>query len=118
MDGCLWCYEGVHTTLPIPDSDLRRVLKHAVVLTASPRLQDEIDALPVTVETLTITTEDFALEEEFKLAKHLPNLKELQLMNVGFSEIMLTEDLTPSLSILKMENVPSSNECDLRIECP
>lgn len=45
-EGPRWCFNGPHTTRPLPSSDQRRVDKSSVTLVAGPKLQEQIDALP------------------------------------------------------------------------
>ena len=50
------------------------------------------------------------------LERHLPDLTDLQLVDVSFAKIVLSRDLTPSLESLRMQNVP--DECDLTLDLP
>ena len=119
FEGSQWCFAGVHTTAPVPASDRRRVYAHTEALVASATLQQEIDALPADVQTLTITSGSGFYDESlnaFTLERHLPELRELQLVDVSFAKIVLNSALTPSVQSLRMQNVP--DECDLTIELP
>jgi len=114
-----WCFEGGHTTAPLPSTDRRRVQKQTVALTSGPNLQTEIDALKADTVTLTITSGNGFYDDDaggLTLEKHLPALAELQLVDVAFSKIVLNEALTPSLTSLRMQNVP--DEADLTLELP
>ena len=118
VQGAKWCYAGVHTTAPMPKSDQRRVHTGTVALTAGPSLQAEIDALPTTVQTLTITSGTGFYDDDLSVSfeRHLPELRELQLVDVAFSTLVLTEALTPALESLRMQNVP--DDCELTLELP
>ena len=119
FEGSQWCFAGVHTTAPVPASDRRRVYAHTEALVASATLQQEIDALPADVQTLTITSGSGFYDESlnaFTLERHLPELRELQLVDVSFAKIVLNSALTPSVQSLRMQNVP--DECDLTLELP
>lgn len=115
--GARWCYAGVCTTIPLPPSDKRRVMRGFAALKAGPQLQEEIDALPADTETLTIMSDGFYDDDSaVVLERHLSKLTELQLVDVCFDKIVLNEALTPLLQHLRMQNVP--NECDLTVEAP
>jgi hypothetical protein len=118
IEGPRWCYAGVHTTQPLPASDKRRVSPHTIALTAGPRLQAEIDALPADVVTLTISSGSGFYDEGLSasLERHLPDLTELQLVDVAFERVVLSAALTPSLRHLRMQNVP--DDCELTLELP
>ena len=117
-EGPEWCYAGLHSSTELPPSDLRRVHPATVSLSAGPNLQAEIDALPADVRVLTITAGSGFYDEDLvaTLERHMPDLEELQLVDVAFERIVLTEELTPALKSLRMQNVP--NDCDLRLELP
>jgi len=71
------------------------------------------------VQTLTITSGSGFYDESLNaitLERHLPELRELQLVDVSFAKIVLNSALTPSVQSLRMQNVP--DECDLTIELP
>ncbi len=117
LRGAEWCFAGVHTTKELPASDQRRVFPNTVALSAGPRLQEQIDDLPADVRTLTISSGGGLYDDELTatLERHLPQLEELQLVDVAFSKIVLNAALTPALARLRMQNVP--DECDLTVEC-
>ena len=118
IEGARWCYAGVCTTAPLPPADKRRILRGFAALKTGPRLQEEIDALLSDTKTLTITSGTGFYDDDgaVVLEHRLPELTELQLVDVCFNKIVLNEALTPSLQHLRMQNVP--NECDLTIEAP
>ena len=70
VEGVKWCFDGVHTLNPLPESDQRRLFKGTVALTVGPDLQEEINALSADVETLTIVSAGFYDDaDEFVLDK-------------------------------------------------
>ena len=114
-----FCFDGVHTTAPIPRQDERRVDPNACHLVAGPQLQAQIERLPETmpdVRTLTINSSSGGYNEELgaTLCVRLPNLRELQLNDVAFDKITLTPETTPDLQMLKMQNVPNESDPGLR----
>jgi len=116
--GPRWCFEGAHTTLPLPPSDERRVRAAMTCLKAGPSLQDDIDALPDTVEILRIDSGSHFHDSSCNasLTRPLPSLCELQLHNVTFQAISLTPATTPNLRKLSMQNVP--DDCRLELVLP
>jgi len=50
------------------------------------------------------------------LCVRLPELEEVQLLDVAFDRIELTEELTPKVRKLQMQNVP--DECDIAVRLP
>ena len=92
-EGPEWCYAGLHSSKELPCSDLRRVYPATVALCAGPNLQAEIDALPADVRVLTITAGSGFYDEELtaSLARPMPELQELQLVDVAFERVILTE---------------------------
>jgi len=119
IEGPEFCFAGVHTTKALPGSDMRRAFPNAVSIAAGPSLQADIDALPVHVQTLTIRSGSGSYDDRLQgvtLEKYLPELQELQLIDVSFEKIVLSAALTPMLRHLKLQNVP--DECDLTLELP
>ncbi|KAL3910398.1 MAG: hypothetical protein SGPRY_009072 [Prymnesium sp.] len=117
IEGPAYCFEGEHTIQPLPDDDHRRVLSDAVSLVESPNLQAEIDAIPSDTRTLTITSRGvYDDTRSFVLAKALPALEMLQLVDVSWSTITLTPELTPNITSLRLQSVPE--DCDLEIDLP
>jgi hypothetical protein len=118
IEGAKWCFAGEHTTAPLPPSDERRIRWHTHALKSGPNLQEEIDALPDNVRTLTITSSSgfYDWDSEVALERRLANLTELQLVDVCFKKVILNEALTPSIRSLRLQNVPDS--CELTLELP
>ena len=116
--GARWCFAGEHTTAPLLPTDERRIHLHTVSLMSGPKLQEEIDALPDDVQTLTITSGSGFYDEDTSvcLERRLTDLTELQLVDVSFTKIILNEELTPSIRSLRLQNVP--DECELVLELP
>ena len=79
VDGPEYCYDGAHTTQPLPSSDRRRVFPHSLALVAGPTLRAELAALPADLQVLTITAAGFYDDSEaFVLEPICPELVELQ----------------------------------------
>ena len=116
LKGPRWCYEGAHSAAPLQASDLRRIIPHSVALEAGPHLQRELDSLPEDTETLSVTSGVFDDSVSFTLNKRLPRLRMLQVIDVCFSQIVLTPETTPDLRTLKLQNVPE--DCDLQVVLP
>jgi hypothetical protein len=143
--GAKWCFDGAHTLTALPESDRRRVFKGLVSLKVGPHLQEEIDALPADVETLTIVSSGFYDDSDRfvldKVRDHLtlkgfcvcslslsltslsacprqalPKLRELQLIDVCMSKLRLVRETTPRLECLTLQNVPE--HCDMELELP
>ena len=115
--GAQWCFDGRHSAAPLPESDRRRVTRHAVALEVGPELQAQLDALPEDVETLTVSSCGwFDSSRPVTLARRLPRLHTLQLLDVCFSRVHLTPETTPALRALQLQNLP--DDCDLRVVCP
>ena len=53
---------------------------------------------------------------DFRLCKALPRLESLQLVDVPFKEVRLTQALTPNVKNLRMQNI--GDECDLEVVLP
>jgi hypothetical protein len=107
IEGPEFCFAGVHTTKALPGSDMRRAFPNAVSIAAGPSLQADIDALPVHVQTLTIRSGSGLYDDRLQgvtLEKYLPELQELQLIDVSFEKIVLSAALTPMLRHLKLQN--------------
>ena len=115
-DGPRWCFDGRHSAAPLPEDDARRVWRHAVALEAGPDLQAQLDSLPEDVETLTVSSKSYDSSASISLARRLPQLRTLQLLDVHFTRIHLTPETTPQLRSLQLQNVPDS--CDLRVVLP
>jgi hypothetical protein len=115
IEGARWCYDGRHSAAALPASDRRRVIPHTVELEAGPGLQAQLDSLPADVETLTVTSAMYDDSRAFTLAKRLPKLQTLKLIDVCFSKVLLTAETTPALRSLQLQNVPDA--CDLQVVC-
>ena len=119
-----YCFEGEHTLEPLEPGDERRIDPFSKHLVAGPQLQAEIDQLAETMpelKTLTINSAGGMYDESSTVALHgtklkLPQLEELQLIDVAFSRITLTEETTPNLRALRMQNVP--DECEIEARLP
>lgn len=117
ITGAVWCFDGRHSAGPLPAGDKRRVFRNAVTLTAGANLQRQIDELPADTEILNIvSTGTFDDKNRVALARPLPNLTELHLVDVAFSRVVLTAETTPKLHTLQMQNVPES--CELEVVLP
>ncbi|KAG7372359.1 MYND finger domain containing protein [Nitzschia inconspicua] len=118
--GAKFCFSGSHTIKPLPDTDLRRVTKDAMVLNAGPNLQQQIDAIPVTmpqIRILTIqSTGGYDDSIQPKLEVSMPELETLQLIDVAFQKVTLNQQLTPKIEDLTMQNIP--DECQLTVLLP
>jgi hypothetical protein len=100
--GPKWCYDGRHTVKPLPDNDQRCNYKDVVVIRANQNMQNE--------RVLKIVSEGhWESELEPKLAVNLPNLEDLQIVDVSMGPMELTEQRTPKLSKLFLQT-PSQNE--------
>jgi hypothetical protein len=122
IEGPSRCFVGVHTAEELPCNDRRRTFASAVTLKSSSRLQEDIDLLPATVRILAVVKGDAscgssgAAPQALTLARHLPDLEDLSLLDCDFERIVLNGELTPSLRHLRIKNVP--NKCSLSIELP
>jgi len=112
------CFDGPHTRAPLDEGDERRIVPNTVHLSSGPNLQRDIDALPDDVVTLVITSGTYGYDSSAShvLARALPRLEYLQLEDVPFSKVHLTEALTPNVKKLSMQNV--SDDCDLQVVLP
>lgn len=115
---CRWCYEGPHTTNPIPPGDDRRIRNDIASIIATTDIQEKIDAIPSGVRILSIKSAGGCFDDSLNpvLNRPLPNLEKLQLIDVAFSEVKLNSELTPKLEDLEMQNIP--DECDIQVVCP
>ena len=119
IDGPAYCFEGEHTTQPIPASDKRRVSPDLVSLEPSPDLQARLDELPITHPNLRVLIVrahmyDDQLRPTLNVA--LPHLEEIQLIDVAFNSVTLDESTTPNLRKLRMQNIDDS--ADLTLSLP
>lgn len=115
--GPRWCFSGKHTTGVLSATDQRRVDNTVVALGPGPQLQAQIDALSPDVETLTISaTMGFDFEAKYVLNKRLPKLHTLQLIDINFSQVVLTPATTPMLRSLQLQNIQAT--CDLQVVLP
>ena len=116
LQGALWCFDGQHSSAPLPASDKRRIVPHTAALEAGPGLQAQLDSLPDDVETLTVTSAMYDDSRAFRLDKRLPKLRKLHLIDVSFGKVTLTPETTPELRELRLQNIPDT--CDIAIVCP
>lgn len=115
--GAKWCFEGKHTHAELPPTDQRRVFAKAVALEFGPSLQQQIDELPLDLETLTISSLGYYDSSlNFVLDRPLPTLQRLQLVDIHFTKINLIPALTPNIRTLRMQNVPE--DCELTVKLP
>lgn len=118
--GPKFCYQGGHTTKPLPDSDKRRVYDGLLVLHAGPDLQRQIDEIPNTmpnVKMLVIESSGFYDEEnKLTLEVPMPKLQTIKLIDCAFKKIALGDELTPVVEELFMQNIPY--DCDLTVKLP
>lgn len=119
--GPSWCYRGPHTVKPLPDWDQRRICNDVVTLSSSPDLQNKIDALDgnENVRVLKIcSTGLFDDDTKPKLAIRLPNLEEVQFLDIEMVQIKLTPELTPKVRKVWMQNPTQEDEPDFTILLP
>lgn len=140
IEGAEWCFDGRHSSIPLAPGDSRRVFPHAAYLTAGPRLQAQLDALPRDTVTLYISNDhgyeqprgspSFVLDLDAPPERagasggedgggptaRFPQLKELQLEGVAFSHIRLSGAGTPALADVSLQNI--GDDCELSIELP
>ena len=121
LKGPSFCFDGQHSMAPLDSHDERRVFAHFLKLTVSDVLQSQLNGLPATqqdLETLMVVANGFyddTLSFQLDLGK-LPHLLDLQLVDVAFDTVNLTEDNAPCLELLRMQNVP--NHCDVVVTLP
>jgi len=118
--GPKWCFEGFHTILPAERLGDRRIKKDLVVITANKDMQEQIDALDGNEEVtvLRICSDGYYSSEYAPCLKiKLPNLKEVQLEDVGMKQIHLTPELTPNVEIITMQNPTEDDDPDFVIKC-
>jgi hypothetical protein len=124
--GAKWCYQGPHTTNnnPLKKSDQRRVCKDVVVLHSGPDMQAKINALDgnESVRVLTLSSDGCSDDDDDnnkpQLAIRLPNLLELQTVNVDLGRLKLTPNLTPKLQKISMQNPTQDDDPNFTIDCP
>jgi len=119
-DGPKWCYSGHHMIKPLKYSDERRVRKDVLSLTVGPDIQERIDEIPAKMPDIRVLTiqSDGCFDDNIqpKLRIRMPQLAELRLTDVCFSQVTLTTELTPNLEELHMQNIPC--ECRLSVVLP
>jgi hypothetical protein len=113
-----WCFSGPHTTKPLKSDDERHVYPHSAALFVGPNLQRELDELPADTEQLSVSKGDFVESVTAVLARPLPALRELKIIDVCFSRLVLTPATTPLpvLETLALQNIP--DDCDVVVELP
>ena len=122
VSGPSFCFDGKHSAGPMSVDDDRRVFPHALSFVVSPRLQAQLDLLPTTrpdLETLTIARRGYYEQGAIQLRLNpvsLPRLVSLQLIDVAFKELVLTEATTPCLESLRLQNINDS--CDVTVVLP
>ena len=118
--GPKFCYTGLHTIKPLPESDQRRVSNDVLVIDCGPNMQREIDNIPKTMPDVKILTirRTGCYDESINpvLNLKMPKLKTLKLIDVCFSKINLNSELTPSIEELELQNIP--DECELSVKLP
>jgi hypothetical protein len=118
--GPKFCYSGIHTIKPLPDSDQRRISNDILVIDCGPNVQQEIDNIPKTmpnVRVLTIRRTGFYDEDNNPtLNVAMPKLKTLKLIDVCFSKVNLNNKLTPLVEELVMQNIP--DDCEVTVQLP
>ena len=118
VTGPKYCYEGHHTTKPIPVNDLRRVSNDVVVITGDD-MQSQIDALDDKVRILKFHGGGLCNDEaQPKLTRSLPNLEELQVHSVAMNELKLTKENCPKLHTVYFENVTQEEEPNFTLLLP
>eukprot|EP00288_Rhodomonas_lens_P007864 CAMPEP_0177723678 /NCGR_PEP_ID=MMETSP0484_2-20121128/18335_1 /TAXON_ID=354590 /ORGANISM="Rhodomonas lens, Strain RHODO" /LENGTH=272 /DNA_ID=CAMNT_0019236119 /DNA_START=420 /DNA_END=1234 /DNA_ORIENTATION=- len=116
IKGPKWCFSGNHTTLPLAATDKRRCFPNTVALQVGPRLQEEIEAAPEGREGADDPNGGYDDSLRVVLDQRLPALEELQLVDVSFCKICLTEATTPKLQSVRLQNVPDA--CELKLSLP
>lgn len=121
--GPKYCYEGRHTVKPLKTDDQQRFYDDMVTLACSGQeLQSKINALDGNekVRFLVIKADGSYFDEDSKprLNVKMPNLEELKCIDVDVGQLVLTEETTPKLKKLWMQNPSQSNEPDFVIKCP
>ena len=82
-----------------------------------PGLQEKIDALPEDLLRLAVSSFLFDDREKPTLNRKLPKLLELDISDVAFRKIVLTQDTTPQLQGLKLHNA-APEDCHMEVSCP
>lgn len=123
VQGPKHCYDGKHQVKPLKSDDMRKSFDSLVVMYESgEELQRRINSLNGNekVRTLVIKSGSGYYDDSSKpnLNVRLPNLEELQVHDVGIGKLVLTNDTTPNLRKIWMQNPTESEEPDFKILCP
>mmetsp|Transcript_17316 Transcript_17316/g.24225 ORF Transcript_17316/g.24225 Transcript_17316/m.24225 type:complete len:391 (+) Transcript_17316:212-1384(+) len=121
MKGAEFCFRGRHTRKPIADDDRRRVISQEVNLHAGPELQQQIDDLALSnqsIQRLNIASDGYydTKQKPISIEMKFPRLRHLTLIDIPVGNLKLNEVLTPNLEHLELKNI--GNECDMEITLP
>eukprot|EP00038_Savillea_parva_P012791 m.206983 g.206983 ORF g.206983 m.206983 type:complete len:381 (-) comp23533_c0_seq1:138-1280(-) len=118
--GSEWCFQGPHTLKKLAKGDHRRRRDDVAEVTATANMQAVIDALPQSMPNLKVlSVRPSSLYDDTlsaSLRHSLSNLVEVRIIDVALDTIHLTEELTPKVKTVELQNVPES--CDLQIRLP
>ena len=123
VGGPRFCFEGAHTSAPLPDSDRRRVWADVVTIVPPYRgnFQSEIDAklsLENESKVRILNFPNGGIDDKITASIHhkMSNLTTLRIMDLTLLKLLLTAELTPNLRDLEIRNIPE--KCEFCVVVP